>query len=111
MNTLDEIREIALKTKNPESQYNLAQAYDKINQFGNPNPYFNNFKRLYWYMRAGNNGYGEAFNNLAFIIEHELNVKNKEKRFLEYYKKSADMGSKLGNENYILTIKQLKKNE
>jgi TPR repeat protein len=90
--------------KSAEDLYDLAQCYEYINQFGNPNPYFNNFRRLYWYLKSGNYGYAEAFNNLGFIIEHELNVKNKNERALKYYKKAFDLGSKLGEENYLLSI-------
>lgn len=90
---------------NLEDLYDLAQCYDIVNQFGNPNPYFNNFRRIYWYLKAGMNGHAEAYNNLAYIIEHELNVKNGEKRALAYYKKSSDMGSVLGKENYLLSLK------
>lgn len=107
---------IALKNKirsspsiSPELLYDLAQCYENVNQFGNPNPYFDNFKRLYWYLKSGNNGYAEAFNNLGYIIEHEIDVKNKEYRYLEYYRKAAELGSELGKENYLLTLKQIKR--
>lgn len=90
--------------------YDLAQCYESINQFGNPNPYFNNFRRLYWYFKAANRGYAEAYNNIAFIIEHEMpNVKNKEERALKYYKLSSELGSVLGKENYMLILNKEKK--
>jgi|694.fasta_scaffold02656_8 TPR repeat protein len=99
------------KAKSAEDFYDLAQCYEHVNQFGNPNPYFNNFKRMYWYLKSGNLGFPEAYNNLAFIIEHELEIKikNRKKRYLEYYKKSYEMGSKLGKENYFLSLKQIEK--
>lgn len=109
MQTINETRYKLKDSNKGEDLYDLAQCYEAINQFGSPNPHFNNFRCLYWYLKAGKLGYGEAYNNLAFIIEHELNVKNKEKRFIEYYKKARDLGSELGKENYNLSIKQLKK--
>lgn len=109
MQTINEIWRKLKDSNKGEDLYNLAQCYESINQFGNPNPYFNNFRRLYWYLKAGKLGYADAFNNLAFIIEHELNIKNKEMRFIEYYKKSYVLGSKLGKENYHLSINQLEK--
>lgn len=103
------LRKEALSTMDGEKLYDLAQCYENINQFGNPNPFFSNFKRLYWYFKSAKEGYPEAYNNIGYIIEHEMNVKNKEKRFLYYYKKSSEMGSKLGLENYLLSLKQIKK--
>lgn len=109
MNELEYIREKLFKSKKGEDLYDLAQCYELINQFGNPNPYYNNFRRLYWYLKSGSLGYPEAYNNLGFIIEHELNIKNKKERALKYYKKAYKLGSKLGEENYLLTIKQSNK--
>ncbi len=109
MQTIKETRCKLKDSVKGEDLFNLAQCYEPINQFGNPNPYFNNFRRMYWYLKAGKLGYADAYNNLAFIIEHELYIKNKEKRFIEYYKKASELGSKLGKENYNLSIKQLKK--
>jgi TPR repeat protein len=109
MNEIDVIREKLKKSLKGEDLYDLAQCYDSINQFGNPNPYFNNFRRLYWYLKAGIYSNSEAYNNVGFIIEHELNIKNKNSRALEYYKKSFELGSKLGKENYFLSLKQFEK--
>jgi len=98
------IREESLLYKKPEKLYDLAQCYEFINQFGNPNPYFNNFKRLYWYLKSGRMGYAESYNNIGYIIEHEMTIKNKKKRYISYYKKAFEMGSELGKENYFLSI-------
>lgn len=86
--------------------YDLAQCYEAINQFGNPNPYYNNFRRLYWYFKAGQSGYADAYNNIGFIIEHEMKIKNQQNRAKEYYKKAYLMGSQLGKENYLLSLNQ-----
>ena len=101
------IRNKALDSNDPESLYDLAQAYDIINQFGNPNPFYNNFRRLYWYLKAGEYGYAEAYNNLAYIIEHELLVKQRLKRALFYYTKAAELGSELGESNMKILRNQL----
>ncbi|MGV0828209.1 hypothetical protein ACTS9D_00390 [Empedobacter brevis] len=107
MNSIDIIRNKLENSINPEDLYDLAQCYEPINQFGNPNPYFNNFKRMYWYLKAGVMGYADAYNNLGFIIEHELNIKDKELRAIEYYKKAYQLGSELGKENYLLSMKNI----
>lgn len=86
-----------------EDFYDIAQLYDSISHFGNPNPFYNNFKRLYFYLKAGNMGYSEAFNNLGFIIEHELNIKDRLNRAKQYYLKAAELGSELGKENFMLS--------
>ncbi|MBV2165819.1 MAG: hypothetical protein KUL76_04720 [Kaistella sp.] len=106
MNSIEVIRNKFKNSNNPEELYDLAQCYEPINQFGNPNPYFNNFKRIYWYLKAGIKGYADAYNNLGFIIEHELVIKNKKQRAIEYYRKAYQLGSELGKENYFLSIKE-----
>lgn len=106
MNRIEIIRNKFKDLNNPEELYDLAQCYEPINQFGNPNPYFNNFKRIYWYLKAGIKGYADAFNNLGFIIEHEIDIKDKEQRAIEYYRKAYELGSELGKENYFLSIKE-----
>ncbi len=106
-----ELKNSLLKENTPKSMYDIAQLYDSVNQFGDPNPYLNNFKRLYWYLKSAINGYGEGYNNLAYIIEHELKVKSKIYRALEYYRKASESGSDLGKENYELTKLQLKKRQ
>lgn len=97
--------EIALKKQRAtaEDYYDIAQCYDRINHYGNPNPFFNNYRRLYYYLKSGLMGYGEGFNNLGFIVEHELDVKNGRKRAKEYYHLAAILGSELGIENYELS--------
>jgi len=105
MSSIELIRNKLKNSNNAEDLYDLAQCYEPINQFGNPNPYFNDFRRMYWYLKAGNKGFAEAYNNLGFIIEHEIKVKNKEQRALDYYKKAYELGSKLGKENYFLSKK------
>lgn len=105
-NIINNQRYKALKSKKGEDYYDLAQCYESVNQFGNPNPYFSNFRRLYWYFKAGRKGYAEAYNNIGFIIEHEMiNVRQKEIRALMFYKLSYELGSVLGKENYLLMIK------
>ena len=106
MNRIEIIRNKFKDLNNPEELYDVAQCYEPINQFGNPNPYFNNFKRIYWYLKAGIKGYADAFNNLGFIIEHEIDIKDKEQRAIEYYRKAYELGSELGKENYFLSIKE-----
>lgn len=106
MNSVEVIRSKFKNSNNPEELYDLAQCYEPINQFGNPNPYFNNFKRIYWYLKAGMKGYADAYNNLGFIIDHELDIKDKKQRAIEYYKKAYQLGSELGEENYFLSIKE-----
>jgi TPR repeat protein len=106
MNEIDLLRQKLIYSNQAKDLYDLAQCYDLINQFGNPNPHFNNFRRLYWYLKSGNMGYSEAFNNLGFIIEHELNINKRNERALKYYKRACQMGSKLGKENYFLSMRQ-----
>lgn len=105
MNSFKKIKMHLESSYTPKSLYDLAQCYEPINQFGNPNPYHNDFRRLYWYLKAGNLGFAEAYNNIGFIIEHELiNIKEKKKRAMEYYRKAYLLGSELGKENFLMDI-------
>ena len=97
----------AFSSNSGEAYYNLAQCYDSINQFGDPNPYFDNFRRIFFYLKAGRLGYAEAYNNLANIIEVDMRgIKNYRQRAKMYYKLASDLGSDFGQDNYKLFLKQ-----
>ncbi len=46
-------RKRAIDLNSGEEYYYLAQCYEDINQFGDPNPYFDNFRRILFYLKAG----------------------------------------------------------
>lgn len=97
----------AFSSNSGEAYYALAQCYEDINQFGDPNPYFDNFRRIFFYLKAGHLGYADAYNNLANLIEVDMrNIKNYRQRAKTYYKLASDMGSEFGRENYALFLKQ-----
>lgn len=59
MEIFEKIIENLKNTGHSSDFYDLAQCYEAIKQFGNPNPYYNNFRRLYWYFKAGQSGYAD----------------------------------------------------
>ncbi|MGS4345504.1 DUF4279 domain-containing protein [Myroides odoratus] len=100
-------RKRAIDLNSGEEYYYLAQCYEDINQFGDPNPYFDNFRRILFYLKAGHLGYAEAYNNLANIIEVDMrDIKNYRQRAKMYYKLASDLGSDFGQDNYKLFLKQ-----
>lgn len=103
---INDIRKRAFNLNSAEEYYSLAQCYEDINHFGDPNPYFNNFRRMYLYLKSGVLGYAEAYNNLASIIENHDAIKNNRERAKAYFKLAYELGSEEGKYNYFLTLKQ-----
>ncbi len=103
-----EMKKLALKGC-LNSQFDLAQHYEKDGFFGKKNPYFNNFKRFYWYYKSALNGYAESYNNLADIIERGDGCKLNLKKAFLFYLKAKDLGSELGKENYLIMKKDFEK--
>lgn len=95
----------------PAAQYDLAQSYEDVGFWGVPNPYENIQKRFYWYSKAAFNNYAAAYNNLADMFERGIGHSKDIKKALEYYKKAADLGDKLGKKNYKILTKQIEKGE
>ncbi len=90
----------------PEAQFEYAQTFENINYWGeNPTP--NNKKSFYWYQRAANSGYIEAFNNLAVFYENGYGCKKDIDKAVELYKKGAELGSLTAKRNYKLIKKQI----
>jgi TPR repeat protein len=92
-----------------DAQYDLAQHYEDTGYFGIPNPFFNSFRRFYWYCKAAKNNNGAACNNLGYMIELGEGCKIDFEKALEYYKKSSELGDALGQKNYLKMLKDLKK--
>lgn len=90
---------------NFEAQYDLAQHYEDSGFWGCPNPYFNNKKRFYWYLKSANNGNGEAFNNLADLFERGDGCIKDLDKSITFYKKAMELGSSLGKKNYKKMLK------
>ena len=92
-----------------DSQFDLAQHYDKGGFFGEINPHFNNFKRFYWYVKSALNGYGDSYNNLADLIERGDGCKKNLSKALLYYKRAKELGCELGKVNYEIMLKDMGK--
>ncbi len=94
---------------NPESQYDYAQQFDSISFLGNRNPLFNPKKCIYWYTKAANGGYVEAYNNLADFYERGEGIRQDLKMSYELYKKGAELGSASAKSNLRIFEKDIKK--
>jgi TPR repeat protein len=94
-NYLRQIRKLAYNN-DAHAQYDLAQHYEDIGFFGNPNPFFDNSKRFYWYQKAAVNKNAAAHNNLADLFERGDGCSKELNKALEYYKKSMELGDSLG---------------
>lgn len=103
---INDIRKRAFSLNSGEEYYLLAQCYEDINQFGDPNPYFDDFRRMYFYLKSGLLGYADAYTNLASIIENSDTIKNNRERAKAYFKLAYELGSEEGKYNYFLTLKQ-----
>ena len=93
----------------PDAQYGLAQHYDNIGFWGVPNPYYNVYKKFYWYSKAVSNDHAAAHNSLADMYERGEGCTKDIRKALKLYKKSAELGDVYGKKNYFLFKKQLKK--
>ncbi|MEI5984376.1 tetratricopeptide repeat protein [Sphingobacterium sp. PU5-4] len=94
---------------NPEGQYRYAQMFEFNNYTKNDKEDYNNKKYIYWMQKAANNGYAEAYNNLADYYERGIGVEKDLKKSFELYKKAEELGSYLGKKNSKLMEKYLKK--
>lgn len=105
---ISQIRILAYKN-NHFAQYDLAQHYEDFSILGNPNPFYNKKKRIYWYTKSAKNGNASAYNNLADLYERGDGCEKNLELALEYYKKSMDLGDNLGKINYKKMKKDFKK--
>lgn len=105
---IDHIKKSAY-SGNPESQYDYAQQFDSISFLGNSNPLFNPKKCIYWYTKAANGGYVEAYNNLADFYERGEGIRQDLKMSYELYKKGAELGSASAKSNLKIFEKDIKK--
>ena len=105
---LSALRKLAYRN-NAEAQYCLAVHYEDYGTMGDPNPYYNVSKKLYWYIKAANNNHASACNNLADIYERGDGCKKDIRKALELYKRAAELGDWCGKKNYPHLKKQLKK--
>ncbi|WP_313138702.1 hypothetical protein [Myroides sp.] len=103
---ISDCRKRAIGLNFGEEYYYLAQCYEDINQFGDPNPYFDNFRRMYFYLKSGLLGCADAYTNLASIIENSDTIKNNRERAKAYFKLAYELGSEDGKHNYFLILKQ-----
>ncbi|WP_442587792.1 tetratricopeptide repeat protein [Pedobacter sp. AW31-3R] len=83
-----------------DAQYDYAQQFEDISFLGMNNPMYNPKKCIYWYAKACDKGHAEACNNLAYIYDSEGYGKKDVDLALKLYKKSADLGSDHGKNNY-----------
>ncbi|TCC99445.1 tetratricopeptide repeat protein [Pedobacter hiemivivus] len=92
-----------------DAMYEYAQQFEDISFLGVENPWFNPKKRNFWYHKAIEAGHPEAYNNLAYIYEIGEGVEKNNNKALEFYKKSAELGSVLGKKNYKIMLKDMSK--
>lgn len=94
-----------------EAMYDYAQQFEDFGHLGLVNPLFNLKKMSYWYKKAAESGHAEAYNNLASMYANGLSVEKDDQKALEFYKKSAGLGSDLGRKNYKIMFKYLGKGD
>ena len=92
-----------------QAMYDYAQQFEDMGILGLQNPLFNIKRRNFWYHKAIEKGHPEAFNNLASIYEAGEGVEKSHDKALEFYRKSAELGSVLGKKNYKIMLKQMAK--
>lgn len=92
-----------------EAMHEYALQFENISFLGVENPLFNPKKRNFWYHKAIEGGHAEAYNNLAHIYEIGQGVEKNYDKALEFYKKSAELGSVLGKKNYKIMLKDMAK--
>jgi len=92
-----------------EAMYEYAQQFENISFLGVENPWFNPKKMNFWYHKAIEAGHPEAYNKLAHIYEMGQGVEKNNDKALEFYKKSAELGSVLGKKNYKIMLKDMSK--
>lgn len=92
-----------------DAMYDYAQQFDDMGILGLENPLFNPKRRNFWYHKAIESGHSEAYNNLASIYSIGEGVEKDYDKALEFYKRSAELGSPLGKRNYKLMLKQMGK--
>ncbi|MFN0290102.1 tetratricopeptide repeat protein [Pedobacter helvus] len=90
-----------------EAQYDLAQQYETMSFLAINNPMSNPKKRIYWYTKACERNHPEACNNLASLYELGEGCDKNLDLALALYKKSAELGSPNGKENYKIMIKDM----
>ena len=91
---------------NSEAQFELGQQYEDINYWGE-NQNHNPRKCLYWYTKACEKNHAEACNSLAHLYEVGEGINKNVNKALRYYKKSADLGSEIGRDNYKLLLQEI----
>ncbi|TKC60154.1 sel1 repeat family protein [Pedobacter hiemivivus] len=92
-----------------DAMYDYAQQFEDMSFLGVENPLFNPKKRNFWYHKAIEVDHPEAYNNLAVIYERGGGVEKNNDKALEFYKKSAGLGSVLGKKNYKIMLKDMAK--
>lgn len=92
-----------------EAMYDYAQQFEDMGILGLQNPLFNLKRRNFWYHKAMENGHPEAHNNLASIYTLGEGVEKDYEKALEFYRKSAELGSVLGKKNYKIMLKHMAK--
>lgn len=80
--------------------YEYAQQFEDISYLGINNPLFNPKRRNFWYLKAAESGHSEACNNLAYVYEIGEGLKKDYVKALDFYRRSAELGSSLGKKNY-----------
>jgi TPR repeat protein len=94
---------------NSEAQFDLAQTFENMTYLDLQNPKFNPKKCVYWYTKACNQNHSNACNNLAHLFEKGQGCVLNLTKALELYKKSADLGNKIGRQNYKILLGQMQK--
>lgn len=104
---LTKLRKLAYKNL-AIAQYDLAQHYDSMGFFGDPNPFYDEKKMFYWYNKSVNNGYIFAFNNLADLYERGVGCSKNLNKALELYEAGMKRGDVLAKNNFKILKKELK---
>ncbi len=94
-----------------EAMYDLAQCFEDIGYLSIQNPNYKPRKCIYWYQKACEQNHPASFNNLAHFYEIGEGVSTDIKKAISLYKKSAELGYKLGLTNYKIILKQIKNGE
>jgi len=94
---------------NPKAQFCYAQLFDTMTFIALENPLYNPKKCIYWYTKAAEGGYAEAYNNLADFYERGEGVQQDLKKSYELYKKGAELGSATAKSNLKVFEKDIKK--
>lgn len=92
-----------------DAMYEYAQQFEDISYLGMNNPLFSPKRRNFWYLKAAESGHSEACNNLAHSCEIGSGLERDYVKALDFYRRSAELGSYLGRKNYKIMKRDMAK--